>query len=159
MTAPNIIHAWPHSEDGWGYGTCSDKLTGPSTGAEYVRRTPAALAADPMVQAMVGSAYCDIAGSVFPWSIAAAEEIEALTPDSASAALEAMLAQARADGRKAGLEEAGQMAIAVQLAAEAMYRRPNAAPVGSWDHDRWLQAASTAETIAAALSARAEEGK
>jgi hypothetical protein len=55
MNAPDRIHAWPHSEDGWAYGICSDKLTGPTTGAAYTRRDPAALAADELVLAMIGA--------------------------------------------------------------------------------------------------------
>jgi hypothetical protein len=80
---------------------------------------------------------------------------ETPTPAPASAALEAMLAQRERET----WEKAANVAIAVQLAAENMYRRPNAAPVGSWDHDRWVQAASTAETIVDALRARAAEVK
>jgi len=78
---------------------------------EYLRRDPAALAAEPIVQALIGAAYlsAEIAvGSVDPQNeddataqqISEVEAIRLLTPAGATAALQRMLREARNEGRE-----------------------------------------------------------
>ena len=71
------------------------------------------------------------------------------TPADAQAALATLIAEAE----RRMVERAVGVVAAISAACRDMHARESAPPIGTWQHDRWLQAEATANDIKAEISA------